>query len=344
MNKKYFLDLELSQIQNELAGWELSPYRYNQIVKWVYQKRVDSFLSCSDLPVDLRKRLDENYHIYSLKITSKRISQIDGTVRYGFRTRDGHTVYAVFLPHRDRNSVCISTQIGCVIRCSFCASGKVKFKRNLNRGEIIEQMLQIEKDSSKKLGTVLLMGMGEPMLNYENVVSALKCMTDFRQLGLGRRHITVSTVGFVPNIRKLAEENLGVRLALSLHAPDDETRRRFIPDKVPYSLKEIVKAGIYYAGKTRSKLTIEYVLLEKVNDTLLSAQKFVKLLKNCTNSKDQLQINLIPCNIDISKETSEIIPEWVQKFQRYLMKNGFLTIIREAKGTDIGAGCGQLGV
>lgn len=342
--KKHFLDLKPKEIKEYIQKCGHGSYRLAQVLEWAYKKKVDDFHSFSNLPKDLRNRLDSDFALRVFKIKNKSTSGLDGTIRYNFLTRDGNTVPAVLLPQRERNVVCISTQIGCVIGCKFCNSGKKRFVRNLTRGEILEQALDVEKDLSIKTDGILFMGMGEPLLNFDNIVNAIKTMTDPEQMGIGRRHITVSTVGFIEEIRKLRQEKLGIRLAVSLHAPDDEIRGRFIPGVVPYSIEEILKEGIAYSRSNNSRLTIEYVLIANENDTLLSAKKIVKLIKKHSDRDDKIQINLIPYNQTGKDKLLCPSKEKIESFRSFLIKSKILAIVREPRGLDIGSACGQLGV
>jgi len=342
MSKTFFLDLEPPLLEEYIVKNGFSRYRASQITKWVYKKRVRSFTDCSDLPLDLQKNLEERFLLRSFRKKDKKASKLDSSVKYAFESYDGFVVNTVFLPQKDRNSVCLSAQIGCPIGCSFCASGRVKFRRNLTRGEILEQVIRIEEDRGIKLDSILFMGMGEPLLNYQNVVSSIKSFADENQFGYSRRHIIISTVGIVPQIRKLAEEKIGVRLALSLHSPDDNIREKIVPEEVPYSVKEILKAGINCSRDTKSRLTIEYVLIPGINDNLASARKLLKLIQRGTVYKDQIQVNLIPYNPTGLKDTKTPAKENVQEFKDYLLRHKLLTIVREPRGTDIGAACGQL--
>ncbi|OGS19302.1 MAG: hypothetical protein A3J83_07210, partial [Elusimicrobia bacterium RIFOXYA2_FULL_40_6] len=271
-NKTFILDLVPGeQLERYIVREGVSKFRTKQILEWVYKKKSDSFSQFSNLPADFRKHLEENYCLRSFTLKDKKSSKIDATVRYSFNTPDGFEVITVFLPHENRNSICLSSQIGCPIKCSFCASGKVPFKRNLTRGEILEQILQVEKDSGAVVDSILFMGMGEPLLNYDNVVSAIKSMVDPEQFGYGRRNIVLSSAGFVPQIMKLSDEKVAVRLALSLHAPDDQVREKIITGKIPYFVEDILQAGLEYGRKTKSKITIEYVLIDGVNNTQADA-------------------------------------------------------------------------
>lgn len=346
INSSYFLDLEPKDVAAYISGQNMGAYRVKQVLKWVYQKRVSDFSACSDLSKSLRESLKRKFYLRSLKIAGKKTSSIDETVRFDFITQDGHRLPSVFLPRKDRNVVCISTQIGCTAGCRFCQSGANGFIRNLTRGEILEQIFQISNDLELKIDGVLLMGMGEPMLNYNSVVSAVRSIVDRELLGIGRRKITISTAGYVPQIKKLSKEKLGVRLAISLHAADDDIRKRLVSKKAPFHVNEILNAGIDYCAENNARLTIEYVLISGVNDTLQSAKKLVKLIRKHVKAGVSMQINLIPYN-----PTDADCRRWhrptqmaIEEFRDYLVKNKVLAIVRQAKGADIGSACGQLGV
>ena len=342
--KTHLLDLTPDEIKKDIEAMGESPYRAAQIIEWVYKKKSNNISGFSNLPAELRKKLDDKYTLRVLTLKSKQESKIDGTVRYNFATAEGYIIPAVFLPSMDRNSVCISSQAGCPVGCSFCASGRSGFKRNLTRGEILEQLLEAEALSGVRVTGVLFMGMGEPFLNYENVSSAVRSITGFKELGLGRKHVTVSSVGVVPEIRKFADENTGVRLALSLHAPDDETRARLIGDKISYSVKEILEAGLYYSRKNNSRLTIEYLLAAGVNDSLQAAQKLARILKKSLKGTDDFQVNLIPFNLAERAKWKTPVTEEINRFRNSLAENGVLAMVRQPRGLDITAACGQLGV
>ncbi|MCL1972140.1 MAG: 23S rRNA (adenine(2503)-C(2))-methyltransferase RlmN [Endomicrobia bacterium] len=341
--KKYILDLTIPQFRTAANPVIKQDYRLNQIIEWIYVKKAASFDEFTNLSKELRQQLDERFTLRLLKIIKKDTSLIDGTIRYTFQTVDNRCFFAVFLPAKGKNSVCISSQIGCPVMCEFCSSGKVKLARNLSRGEILEQILQIENDTKEKIGGVLFMGMGEPMLNFNNVTLALKSLLSNKEFGIGKRHITVSTVGIVPAIEKLAEENYGVRLAISLHAIDDKQRKILIPNNLGFTVDEILKAGKYYLKKTNSRLTIEYILVKNINDSTADAHKLTRILRTRDLINPDVQINLIPYNPVEKTSFQTPSQETITKFKNILKVNGLTTNIRQAKGADISAACGQLG-
>jgi 23S rRNA (adenine2503-C2)-methyltransferase len=341
--KKYVLDLNNEQFKTAVKPIIERDYRINQIIEWVYAKKNVSFESFTNLPKKLRNKLNEKFLLRTLKIVKKEKSLIDGTVRYTFRTADRKYFFAVFLHVNGKNSVCISSQIGCPVMCAFCSSGKTKLARNLSRGEIIEQILQIENDTKEKISGVLFMGMGEPMLNFNNIVPVLNSLLSSKEFGIGKRHITVSSVGIVPAIKKLADSNFGVRLALSLHAVDDKQRKKLVPDNLGFSIEDILKVGKYYLKKTNSHLTIEYVLVKGINVSSADAHKLARLLKRYTLINSNVQVNLIPFNPVTGVQFQIPDKKSIQKFKNILKFNGITVNIRQSKGADINAACGQLG-
>lgn len=353
--KKHLLDIDDDALKDALVAGGHDAYRAGQIISWVYQKHGGDFSAFTNLSADLRTWLEKHYYLRVLKIADKTASALDGTVRYTFTTRDGLTVFAVYLPSRDRRTVCISSQAGCPIRCRFCSSGAVRFNRNLTRGEMLEQVLAIAQDTGQRVSGVLFMGMGEPLLNYPAVVSSVRTLVDFRHCGIGRRHITISTVGIVPLIRKLADEQLGVRLALSLHAPNDAIRSTLIPTQaVPFSVVDILEAGLFYARRNKARLTVEYIVIAGVNDDMPAMKKFVDLLAAHARATDMVQVNLIAYNRTEHSSThmsgsktrmalAAPLPDTMENIKNFLVKRGILATIREPKGADIGAACGQLG-
>ncbi|MDR1952554.1 MAG: 23S rRNA (adenine(2503)-C(2))-methyltransferase RlmN [Elusimicrobiota bacterium] len=343
--KKYLLDLPSEQLKNALGHLVKQDYRIEQIRDWIYVKKADSFDKCLNLPKDLREKLSEKFIIRTLKAERKEKSLIDGTIRYTFKTLDKKYFYAVFLPSKvkGKNSVCISSQIGCQVSCAFCYSGQTKFIRNLTRGEILEQILTIENDTGEKISGVLFMGMGEPLLNFNNVLSAVKSLLSKKEFNIGKRHITLSTVGVIPCIKKLTDENVGIRLALSIHAVDDKQRKRLMPNNMGFEISSILLAANQYLKKTKSRLTIEFILLRSINDLAADAHKLARLLKKNGLLNPNVQINLIPFNPVKNSQFQPPSQETLDRFKNILKVNGFTVNIRQAKGADIGAACGQLG-
>ncbi len=326
-------------IENKLSD---RSYRVNQIIYWIYKKSVNSFDRMSNLPIEFRKKLDELFSFEVYKSFTKNISKIDNTTRYNFLTHDEHLVYAVYIPKMNRNVVCISTQIGCSIGCRFCNSGRVKFKRNLTVSEIVEEVLQIQRDVGR-INNILFMGMGEPLLNYDNLISSIKIFASEDYFSISRHKITISSVGVVPMIYKLLDDKIEVNLAISLHSSNDKKRNDIVKN-LNFSVDEIIKAASEYAKTTQTKLTIEYVLIKNFNDSVKDANGLVKLLSRYIKNRNLLKINLIPFNFVINEWNYETPPkENIEIFKQILIKKGYMTFIRKPHGVDIFAGCGQLG-
>ena len=341
--KKFFLDMGVDDAGRAVRGMNQSAYRLKQLLKWVYKRKADDFEKCSDLPAEFRKYLSDNFTLRTMTVARRSESALDGTVRYTFALGDGENVSAVYMPGKDRNTVCLSTQVGCPVGCSFCASGKVKFRRNLSPGEILEQVFRISGEENTGIDSILFMGMGEPLLNYRNVVSALKAMTDAGRMGMSRRSIVISTIGLVQKIKRLAgDDSIAVRLALSLHAPSDSIRAKLIPARMHHTVKDILDAGLRYGRKSRSRLTVEYILVAGINDTAECAKKLYYLISGSMKKRDRIQVNLIPFNAAGIKGFSAPPDETVRAFSKYLSSRGILTTVRRSRGADIGAACGQL--
>jgi len=341
--KKYVLDMTDCQFRAAARSVIDRDYRMSQIIEWIYAKKSASFEDFTNLSRELREKLINKFLLRTLKIAKKEKSAVDGTMRYTFQTADNKYFLAVFFSVSGRNSVCISSQIGCPVKCAFCSSGRVKFARNLSRGEIIEQILQIENDTGEKLSGISFMGMGEPMLNFNNIAFVLDSLLSNKEFNIGRRHITVSSVGIVPAVKKLADGNFGIRLALSLHAVEEKQRKKLIPNNLGFTVEDILNSGRYYLKKTGSRLTIEYALVKGINDSAADAHKLVRLLKHHELINSDVNVNLIPFNPIADVEFQPPQQESIQKF-RNILRLGRITVnIRQAKGADIDAACGQLG-
>ncbi|GHT43502.1 putative dual-specificity RNA methyltransferase RlmN [Endomicrobiia bacterium] len=341
--KKCILDLTNSQFKTMVKSLIKQDYKINQIIEWVYAKKAASFEDFTNISKELRGELDKRFLLRTLKIAKKEHSIIDGTIKYTFQTIDKKYLFAVFLIAKGKNSICISSQIGCPVACSFCSSGKVKLVRNLSRGEIIEQILQVENDTKEKVSGVLFMGMGETTLNFNSVTSVLNSLLSSKEFGIGKRHIILSSVGNVSAIKKLADDNFGIRLALSLHAVDEKIRKKLIPNSFGFSIEDILNAGKYYLKKTKSRLTIEYILVKAINDSVADAHKLARLLRRHNLLNPDVKINLIPFNPVEGTQFKTPGQESIQRFKNILNLNGITVNIRRAKGADISAACGQLG-
>ncbi|MDR3112348.1 MAG: 23S rRNA (adenine(2503)-C(2))-methyltransferase RlmN [Elusimicrobiota bacterium] len=343
MVKQHILDLTKIQLINSLKNVIIKEYQIGQILDWIYIKKAYTFEQFSNMHKELRITLDRKFVLRTLKIIKKEKSLIDGTTRYAFQTYDKKRFFAVFLPGKGHNSVCVSSQIGCPISCVFCSSGKTKYYRNLSKGEIVEQVLQIENDTNERVSGVLFMGMGEPSLNFDNLTQSLDSFLSKKEFGIGKRHVTVSSVGNVPFVKKLADKKYNSRLALSLHSVDDKQRRKLIPNNFGFDIKDILKAGNYYLKKTNSRLTVEYVLIKDMNDSSACAHKLARLMRQNHLVTPQTQVNLIPFNPINKSDFQPTSFENIEKFKIILKFNAITATIRKPKGIDIGAACGQLG-
>lgn len=323
-------------------------YRGRQLHKWIYKKAVSSFYEMSDLARDLRTKLDELACISIPRVLKQRVS-IDGTRKFLMELEDKKRIESVVIPHSrnkdTRYTLCISTQVGCPVGCVFCATGNSGFQRNLEAYEMIGQVLGSERELQKRLKSnenglitnVVYMGMGEPMFNYDQVMKSIYSLNDPKGINIGQRHITISTSGDVKGINRLAEENLQVTLAISLHACTNELRDRLIPLNRKYPLEELIKAIKQYIDVTNRRVTFEYLLLDGVNDRKEDADKLITLLKPILAN-----VNLIPYNEVVGLEFRQPSPQQVNDFYHYLLQAGVNVTLREEKGADIEAACGQL--
>lgn len=325
------------EITKIVLGLDEAAFRGKQIADWIYNKSAESFDEMKNLPSSLRSKLQESYCVGLPEVAHRDVSS-DGTMKYLMRYSDGVTVESVLLPYKERVSVCLSTQVGCAAGCTFCATAQGGFSRNLTAGEIVGQLLRMQKETERRISHVVYMGMGEPLFNYDATVNSLKLLGS--EVGISLRNLTVSTVGVAPAIKKLADEDLPITLALSLHAPDDALRAELIPTAKKWRLEEILEACSYYASHTRRNLTFEYLLIGGVNDSLLQALALAELLKK---SKLPGNVNLIPFNyVDTKRGFRKPVKSQVEAFKETLQKAGRITTQRMIRGHEISAACGQL--
>ncbi len=312
-------------------------YRGQQIAGWLYRKGAASFQDMTDLPVALRTDLNQNCVLGLPELRHKDVAS-DGTIKYLLAMHDGLTVESVYLPYQQRVSVCLSTQVGCPAGCTFCATGQGGFARNLTAGEIVGQLLFMQRESERRISHVVYMGMGEPLFNIDNVLTSLKLIGS--EVGISVRNLTVSTVGVVPGIEALADADLPVTLALSLHAPDDALRQQLIPTGRKWPISEIMKACRHYTRKARRNLTFEYLLIGGLNDSVEQADQLATLLNTWRLPGN---VNLIPFNyVETPGGYKRPAPEAVQLFREQLEKSGRIVTQRMTRGTSISAACGQL--
>ena len=284
----------------------------------------------------LREKLKQNFDLHVFKIIKKQVSK-DGTKKYLFDVLDNNAIESVLMEYKYGKTICVSTQIGCKMGCKFCASTGVKFARNLEAGEIVEQLLAIERDEKIHISNLVFMGIGEPLDNYDNVIKAVKILNNPKGINMGARHISISTSGLVPKIYKLADENLQCTLSISLHSASNEKRSNMMPVNNIYNIQELIKACKYYIEKTNRRISFEYALAKDNNDNLQDAEELVKLLKGML-----CHVNLIPINKIEDGKFTKSTNENIIKFRDYLNEHGIVSTIRRELGADIDAACGQL--
>ena len=330
--------LSVEELEAELTTLKLPRFRAKQIASWIYQRGALSFDQMTDLPKPLREQLGKIYQIKNLNLMT-RLDSTDGlTTKFLLELEDGEAVEAVLMRHDYGNSVCISTQVGCAMGCRFCASTLNGLKRNLSVAEILSEVLFINSTlGGQRIDNIVVMGIGEPLMNYDNLIRFLKMIHAEYTIGLSYRKITVSTCGIVPNIYRLAEEELPITLSISLHAPNDELRSRLMPVNSNFHIDEVVKAGRDYADKTGRRVTYEYILIAGVNDTTEHALQLSRLLQG-----QLANVNLIPINPVVERSFRRPSTERVNNFAEYLNSHNITATVRKEMGTNINAACGQL--
>ncbi|WP_405726301.1 23S rRNA (adenine(2503)-C(2))-methyltransferase RlmN [Anaerotignum sp.] len=325
---------ELEDLLKELGE---PKFRAKQIFDWLHAKQVDGFEEMTNLSKGLREKLSETASINGVKIVRKLVSQIDGTRKYLFALSDGAIIESVLMKYEHGNTVCISTQVGCRMGCKFCASTLDGVERGLTAGEMLSQIYAIQKDCGERVHGTVLMGSGEPLDNYDNVVKFLRLINDPKGQNMGQRHITLSTCGLVDKIYDLAEEDLQITLAVSLHAPNDGIRTQTMPIAKVYSMEKLLQACRDYADRTKRRITFEYALIHGVNDGDEHAWELVKKLRDML-----CHVNLIPVNDVKERNYVKSTAERVKRFASILNENGVETTVRRKLGSDIDAACGQL--
>ena len=333
---KNIKDYNLEQLEQELIKMGEKKFRAEQIFKWIYQEKVKTFDEMTNISIELREKLKENYTMCNFKILKKQQSK-DGTIKYLFDVLDENAIETVLMSYHHGYSICVSSQIGCKMGCKFCASTGINFIRNLSSGEIVEQILAVEQDTGIRISNVVFMGIGEPLDNYENVINAIHILNNQKGLNIGARHISISTSGLVPKIYKLAEENIPCTLSISLHATTNEKRSSMMPINDVYKIEELIKACKDYTEKTKRRISFEYALAKDNNDNLTDAKELVKLLKGML-----CHVNLIPINKIENGSYTKSSNENIMKFRDYLNDHGIVATIRRELGSDIEAACGQL--
>ena len=336
--------LTLDELAGQFTALGEPAYRARQVIEWLYLKRVGRFADMTNLPAGLRAKLGAEFDERPLEVV-RRTGSRDTTQKFLFRLRDGQMVETVLIPASpalygeasDRRTICISSQVGCAYGCRFCASGLDGWKRNLDAGEIVDQLLRVEAESGERVNNIVFMGMGEPLANYDHLLRAIGIINAPWGAGIGARHITVSTSGLVPRIRDLADQPLQIRLAISLHGATDPVRSQIMPVNKKYPLAELLEACAYFRARKKQKITFEFILIEGVNDTAGQAAELARLTKRL-----DAKVNVIPYN------TVEGLP-WTRPseraqdaFMEILRRGGAAATLRREKGHDIAAACGQL--
>ncbi len=329
--------MSLDELNNFLAEIGVEKFRGKQIFSWLHQKTVLSFDEMTNLSNSLREKLKKIAYITSFTLEKKLVSKLDGTKKYLFKLSDGEFVETVLMKYEHGNSICISSQVGCRMGCEFCASTKAGFVRHLKPSEILEQVYAVMRESGEKISNIVLMGIGEPLDNFDNVMRFLEIINSKDSICLSHRHISLSTCGLVQRIYDLADMNLQITLSISLHATDDETRSKIMPVNKKYNINELLKACKYYTDKTNRRISYEYSLIKGVNDSKSEAECLAKLLKGML-----CHVNLIPINYVKEAGFEKSLKESVYAFQKVLSDKGINATVRRTLGADIDAACGQL--
>jgi 23S rRNA (adenine2503-C2)-methyltransferase len=336
--------LQLNELQENLHAAGEPAYRTGQIADWLYKKRAGSFAEMTDLPRNLRERLEEEFTFDKIDIV-RVLGSHDTTRKFLFRLSDGNLIESVLIPaspalygsRSDRRTICLSTQVGCAYGCKFCASGLEGFLRNLRANEIVDQIIAVEREAGEKIDNIVFMGMGEPLANLENVMRAIRIINAPWGLGMGARHITVSTSGLVPQIRKVADEPLQIRLAISLHGATDDVRDQIMPINRRYKIDMLMSACDYYVSRKKQRLTFEYILIAGVNDSDEQARLLARHA-----GRISAKVNLIPYNTVEGLPWSRPARDRQEKFLSILRSAEVAATLRREKGHDIEAACGQL--
>lgn len=327
----------LSELKGELTAAGLPAFRASQIYKWLHEGKVSSYDEMTNLPKSLREELSEKYPIYGCEIRRKQVSHTDGTVKYLFALHDGELIETVIMKYKYGYTVCVSTQCGCKMGCAFCASTVGGFRRHLMPGEILSEIYTAEKDLGITVSHIVLMGMGEPLDNYDNVMRFLGLVTNPDGHNISMRNISLSTCGLVPRIYDLLEKHLQLTLSISLHAPTDEMRSKIMPVNKKYHIDELLTACRRYAGETSRRISFEYAMLSGINDSDECARILSSQLRGML-----CHVNLIPVNEIDESPFKPSSPARVESFVKILEKNGITATVRRKLGSDIDASCGQL--
>ncbi|MBX2976687.1 MAG: 23S rRNA (adenine(2503)-C(2))-methyltransferase RlmN [Ignavibacteriaceae bacterium] len=346
MNKKFIKGLSLAELKELCEEKGLPKFRSEQLFNWMYNYLVTDFDEMLNLPKDLRSQFNEEYILNTLELTDSKSSKYDNTRKLIFKTTSNHFIESVIIPDKNRVTLCVSTQVGCPLDCQFCATGLMGYKKNLTAGEIFDQYGNAQRISGNEITNIVYMGMGEPLLNFDNTVKSLSIFSEELTKGISLKKITVSTAGIAPKILELAETGLKCKIALSLHSCFDDIRTKIMPINKKYSLKENLDAVAFYANKTGTRITFEYIMLKGINDRIEDVKALVSLAKKIPS-----KVNIIPFNslehMNPSGFASELQPTSKSKIDEFvdrLRDNNVTVLIRDTQGEDIAAACGQLAI
>lgn len=329
--------LTIEELTSEITQMGFPTFRAKQIYSWVQEKCVSSFDEMTNIPAVLRTSLSEKFSFFGCKINTKLVSKIDGTVKYLFELHDGEYVESVVMKYKYGYSICVSSQVGCKMGCTFCASAIGGFVRQLSAGEMISEVFTAQKDLGVKINHLVLMGTGEPLDNFDNVMRFIELLTDEKGQNMSIRHISLSTCGIVPKIYELADKKLGLTLSVSLHAPNDEIRSKSMPVNLRYNIDELLSACQYYENKTGRRISFEYAMIKGLNDSDGAATELASRLKGSL-----CHVNLIPVNNVSERNYEKSTLDRQKRFADILEKNGITATVRRTLGSDINASCGQL--
>jgi len=329
-------DLSFAELSRELSAWGEPSYRARQLFDWLYKRGAKSFDAFTDLPKALRLKLKEHFALGSLELV-ERLVAADRTEKFLFRLDDGNFIESVLIPAKERNTLCLSTQVGCKFHCAFCASGLAGFKRNLRPSEILNQVLFLRDRLNFPLTNFVFMGMGEPLDNCDNVIRAIEVMNDSRGMGIAARRITLSTVGIIRGIERLKRLGLQLNLSLSLHAGREELRSKLLPVSRKYPLSEVLKACEDYVRETGRMMTLEYILIDGLNDTVEDANRLASIARRL-----KAKVNLIPCSPVAGLSFQPPPAKRKRLFLEWLRGKGVKATLRQSRGSEIQAACGQL--
>lgn len=337
MNKKDILNFSYEDLKEDLQkNLNFKKFRTDQILDWIYNKHVFNFEEMTNLSKEAREKLSNNYKISNPEIVNIQKSKQDDTTKFLFKLDDGELVESVILYYPNRIAACISSQVGCALKCTFCSTGQLGFKRNMTGGEIISQILVMEKYLEKRINNIVYMGMGEPLLNYDNVVNSIMNLNNKKMRNLGARHITISTSGIADKIEELGDLGIEIRLSISLHAPTNFQRDKLMPINSKFPVEQLMQSCKIYQEKSNKRVTFEYIAIKGFNDSKEDAIKLADLIGSLKSMVNIIPVNANPAGYEKPKR------EYLKQFANILRDKGIDTVIRAEKGSDIDAACGQL--